>query len=115
MARILIVDDSPEIRRMLVSRLKGAHQIVAELSDGYAAASEVEASKPDIVIIDFQMPTVSGVHATREIKARFPDVVVIGYTSSDGSTHDNMLRAGADAVFGKDAIMALLDFVNAWS
>lgn len=67
------------------------------------------------MIMDFKMPTVSGVHATREMKARFPDVVVIGYTSSDGTTHDNMLRAGADTVFGKRAVMALLDFVNGWS
>lgn len=72
MARILIIDDTPEVRRMLRSRLERAHEIVGELSDGYAAASKVADTRPDVVIIDPKMPTVSSVHATREIKASFP-------------------------------------------
>ncbi len=68
---------------MLRSRLERGHDIVGELSDGYAAASEVEETQPDVVIMDFKMPTVSGIHATRAVKALFPHVVVVGFTSSE--------------------------------
>ena len=81
MARILIVDDMAEIRRLLTRSLKGDHEIVGELSDGYAAASEVEELHPDIVIMDHKMPLIDGERATRMIKAVFPHVVVIGFTS----------------------------------
>jgi len=113
MARILIVDDTPEIRRMLTSRLKATHEIVGELSDGYAAASEVEETQPDVVIMDFKMPTVSGIHATREVKTLFPHVVIVGFTSSEEDVRRRMVQAGADAVFAKEDVVGLAEFVDA--
>lgn len=112
MARILLVEDMPEIRRMLRSRLQNDHEIVGELTDGYDAVSAVEEKQPDVVIMDFKMPTVSGVEATRQITDRFPDVVVAAYTSSGHHVRDRMLGAGAAAVFAKEDLTALVAFVD---
>lgn len=113
MAKILIVEDMPSIRRMLRSQLERSHQVVGELPDGYGAASKVEQTQPNIVVMDFNLPTVSGVHATRQIKSLYPHIVVVGYTSSDDEARERMLTAGADAVFAKQDVAGLIAFVNA--
>lgn len=109
--RVLMVDDSPEVRTSLRRALREDCQIVAELSDGYAAASEVEETQPEVVIMDMQMPTVDGAEATRQIKALFPHVVVLGYTS-DPSSADQLSAAGADALFLKPDWRSLRDHIR---
>lgn len=77
------------------------HEIVGELPDGYRAVAAVEEAKPDVVIMDSKMPTVSGVETARQIKDRFPEVVVVAYTASGDDVRQRMLGAGAAAVFAK--------------
>ena len=109
--RVLVVDDSPEVRTSLRRSLRDDCEIVAELSDGYAAAAEVEETQPDVVIMDMQMPVVDGAQATRQIKALFPHVVVIGYTS-DPSSAGELNAAGPDASFLKPDSRALRDHLR---
>lgn len=112
MARILIVDDRPEIRRLVKRTLKkGDHEIVGELSDRYAAASEVEQLNPDIVIMDHKMPIIDGEQATRP-KRLYPHVVVIGFTSGGTESGNALLAAGADVCFRKDDLSALQSYLG---
>lgn len=111
MARVLIIDDIAVIRRMVSLALSADHEIVGELSDGYAAAAEVETVQPDVVIMDHRMPRVDGVEATRRIKALFPHVAVIGFTSEPAS-RDALLAAGANAAFGKSDLSELRDYLE---
>lgn len=111
-ASILIIEDMPEIRRMLKRRLKSTHEVVGELSDGHGAVAEVERSEPDVVVIDWQLPRVSGIDATRNIKAAFPDVVVVSYTSAGSGVRERMLEAGATAVFAKEDLAGLVEFLS---
>lgn len=104
--RLLIADDQPLIRRALSMTL-GAEsdiEIVGQAVDGQDAIEQALALAPDVVVMDLQMPRVSGVVATRDITAKLPSVGVVVLTTFD---HDDLvfeaIRAGARAYLLKDA------------
>jgi CheY-like chemotaxis protein len=69
--RILVADDEPHIRRILVTLLAGAGFVVTEASDGDEALAALEApSAPDLLILDLMMPRVSGLEVLNRIRAR---------------------------------------------
>lgn len=87
-------------------------EVVGEAGDGYNLVALVERLRPHVVIMDFQMPTVSGVEATRTVKQHFPETVVVGFTSAESEIRQRMKAAGAEAVFGKDELIHLASFVG---
>lgn len=99
---------------MVVRALGSDHQIVGQLSDGYAAASEVEETQPEVVIMDHNMPVIDGAAATRQLKALFPHVHVVGFTSSEECA-GALTAAGADVVFLKADLARLRDYLAARS
>jgi DNA-binding NarL/FixJ family response regulator len=103
--RVLLVDDSRPIRRVL-RRFLQTHDtiaVVGEADNGLVAVELVEELLPDAVIMDVQMPVMSGIEATRQIKVRHPDVAVIAFTSSlDQSVLEQMFEAGASLFLSKD-------------
>ncbi|SFE56927.1 response regulator [Paracidovorax wautersii] len=104
--RLLIVDDQPLIRRALAMTLgvEPDIEVVGQAVDGQDAIDQALALQPDMVVMDLQMPRVSGVVATREITARLPAARVVVLTTFD---HDDLvfeaIRAGARAYLLKDA------------
>ena len=104
--RLLIVDDQPLIRRGLAMMLatEPGIEIVGQAADGLEAIEQALATRPDVVVMDLQMPRASGVVATREITARLPATRVLVLTTYD---HDELvfeaIRAGAQAYLLKDA------------
>lgn len=115
--RLLIVDDQPLIRRGLAMMLAAEEgiEIVGQAADGAEAIEMALSLSPDVVVMDLQMPRVSGVAATREITARRPATRVVVLTTFD---HDDLvfeaIRAGAQAYLLKDASEAdVLDTVRA--
>lgn len=115
--RLMVVDDQPLIRRALTMML-GAEpgiEIAAEAGDGVEAVERALTSRPDVVIMDLQMPRASGVVATREITAKLPATRIVVLTTYD---HDDLvfeaIRAGANAYLLKDASeVEVLDTVRA--
>lgn len=115
--RLMVVDDQPLIRRALTMML-GAEpgiEIAAEAGDGVEAVEASLRARPDVVIMDLQMPRASGVVATREITAQLPATRIVVLTTYD---HDELvfeaIRAGAHAYLLKDASEAdVLDTVRA--
>jgi DNA-binding NarL/FixJ family response regulator len=104
--RLLIVDDQPLIRRGLATML-GAEtdiEIVGQAVDGLDAIEQAASARPDVVVMDLQMPRASGVLATREITARLPGTRIVVLTTFD---EDELvfeaIRAGAQAYLLKDA------------
>ena len=104
--RLLIADDQPLIRRALAMTL-GAEpdiEIIGQAVDGLDAIEQALALRPDVIVMDLQMPRASGVVATREITAQLPSVGVVVLTTYD---HDDLVfeavRAGARAYLLKDA------------
>jgi DNA-binding NarL/FixJ family response regulator len=83
--RVLLVDDVEEVRRDLrtILTLSGNIEIVGEAANGSEAAHLTESVKPDVVLMDLEMPVMDGYEATRQIKSRFPACNVIALTVHD--------------------------------
>jgi DNA-binding NarL/FixJ family response regulator len=84
MIKVLIADDHPLVRSALVDLLGGTGDIrvVAECTDGSEVTAAAARTKPDVVLMDLQMPRMSGLEATRALRAAQPDVRVIVLTGS---------------------------------
>lgn len=105
MARIVIADDSPTLRRIVTSVLsKEGHEVVA-VEDGVEAVQAVFQHQPDAVVLDVQMPRVSGFIAARLLKDDWQtaDIPVIMLTSLDAASDRYWAgQAGVDRYLTKD-------------
>jgi len=99
MLRVLIADDDNMVRFGLRGYIETEEnlEVVAEASSGREAIELAEAHKPDVVIMDVQMPGGNGVDACREIRDRHPDTKVIVLTAhpDDEEAMFNSIMAGA--------------------
>jgi two-component system response regulator AdeR len=77
---VLVVDDEPALVEVLSAYLRDEGFRVVEAADGRAAVAVARAENPDIILLDLNLPLVSGVEAFREIRAR-SNVPVIMLTS----------------------------------
>jgi CheY-like chemotaxis protein/anti-sigma regulatory factor (Ser/Thr protein kinase) len=104
--RILMVDDHPMVRqglRAIVDQFEGM-QVVGEAADGGEAVRLAQSLRPEVVIMDVNLPTMDGVEATRQIAAGIPNVVVIGLSVHNSlQIEDAIKQAGATAYLTKDA------------
>ncbi len=106
--RVLIVDDNAKVRRELrtVLALAGDVEIVGEAEDGREAIRQVEALRPDLVVMDLGMPAMDGYEATHHIKTHFPGCRVIALTiHSDETARQQASAAGVDDFIVKGAPM----------
>ena len=109
--RVLLVDDSGEVLELLRRIVEEDEEItlVGEARNGQEAVEKVRDTEPDVVVMDVQMPIMSGIEATKMIKDRWPEVSVLGCTSSDDRmTARAMARAGASAYIDKTKASTLL-------
>jgi DNA-binding NarL/FixJ family response regulator len=117
--RILIAEDQPLIRRAFAAMLalEVDFDIVAQAADGAEAVQAARRWKPDVVLLDIQMPRLNGIAATRQILKDCPETQVIILTTYD--TDDlvfDAICAGAQAYLLKDAEEAeILDTIRAVS
>lgn len=83
--RVIIADDHPLARQAVRSVLEGepAFAVVGEACDGDEAVKLCAELKPDIVLMDINMPGTSGLEATRRIKQLYPHIRVVMLTVSD--------------------------------
>jgi DNA-binding NarL/FixJ family response regulator len=98
MIRILLVDDQAILCQVLQTWLEREAdlEIVASAHDSQTAIEQVEILKPDIVLIDIEMPGMDGITATGIICQRFPETKVIVLSGYDSNTYlANAIRAGA--------------------
>ncbi|MCA9429841.1 MAG: chemotaxis response regulator protein-glutamate methylesterase [Candidatus Omnitrophica bacterium] len=81
--RVLIVDDSSVFRTTLSKVMESsAHVVGADTApDGKIALQKIQSKKPDIVILDVEMPGMDGIETLREIKKRWPDQKVIMFSA----------------------------------
>ena len=105
MAKIVIADDSPTLRRIVTSVLtREGHEVMAA-EDGLGAVQLVFLHQPDAVVLDVQMPRVSGFIAARVLKDDWQtaDVPVVMLTSLDAASDRYWAgQAGVDRYLTKD-------------
>jgi DNA-binding NarL/FixJ family response regulator len=101
--RILIADDRPATRSGLKALLTlfAQVEVVGEAANGQESVDLVAEHKPDVVLMDMQMPVMDGLEATRRIKQQWPEVRVIVLTIYT-KYRAQALAAGADAFLLKD-------------
>jgi CheY-like chemotaxis protein len=100
--RVLLVDDSPAFRGLLLWYLGTLPEleIIAEATDGEQAIAEVARLQPDLVLMDVRMPKMDGLEATRRIRAGLQSPHILLLTN-----HANSIPAGVVAEAGADAIL----------
>ncbi len=106
MIRIVIADDQPLFRDGLKAVLSADAelQVVAEAGDGDAAVRACEQHRPDVALMDLQMPGTNGVAATRKLKVARPECKVLVLTTFDSDEFVfEALKAGAVGYLLKDA------------
>ena len=106
---IMVVEDNSRTRHALTAciSLHAGIRITAEASNGLEAISKIKSRRPDIVIMDMQMPVMDGLEATKIIKKRWPWVKVIALTIYRNYQSEALL-AGADAFLVKGGSVAEL-------
>jgi len=67
--RILVVEDQEDLRGVLRDLLSGSGYAVVEAADGQDALTKAKSERPDLILMDIQMPVLDGYEATRQIKA----------------------------------------------
>ena len=110
--RVVLADDHPVVRGGLRALLESlpAYEVVGEAVDGDAAVREVQLTRPDVVLMDVQMPGVDGLEATRRIRAATPDVAVLVLTMfDDDDTVFAAMKAGAQGYLLKGAEQGEID------
>jgi DNA-binding NarL/FixJ family response regulator len=115
--RVLAVDDHPVIRRGIAAIIATQPDmiLVAEASNGREAIQQFRAHRPDITLMDLQMPELSGQDAISAIRGEFPDARIIVLTTYAGDVQIlRAVKAGAQAYLLKNTFHEeLIDTIRA--
>src|SRR5512138_168580 len=104
--RILLADDHHLVRAGIRQLFESADdlQVVAEAGDGAEAQALIESQKPDVAVLDIQMPKASGIEVTRWVRSHMPQVGVLILTAYDDDPYVMaVLQAGANGYVLKTA------------
>lgn len=114
--RILTADDHPLLREGIAALVNGETdmKLVAEASSGREAVQMFQLHRPDVTLMDLQMPDMNGTEAIAEIRSEFPDARIIVLTTYTGDAQVlKALKAGARAYLLKgDVHLELLEMIR---
>jgi DNA-binding NarL/FixJ family response regulator len=115
--RILVVDDHPVLREGIAALVNGQTdmKLVGEASDGQEAIAQYRLHRPDVTLMDLQMPTMSGIETIIAIRDESPKARIIVLTTYGGDVQVvRALKAGACGYLLKGHVhKALLDTIRA--
>ena len=95
-AKILVVDDEPQVRRVMKVTLSAEGYTIFEARNGEEAVESFRANKPDIILLDMNMPVVDGLAACREIRETSAVPIIMLTVRSAERDKVQALDAGAD-------------------
>jgi signal transduction histidine kinase len=107
LVRVLLVDDHVMVRRGIKSLTDGHDnlRVIGEASDGEQAVELTAQLRPDVVLMDVNLPVMDGVTATSRIHQDHPDIVIVGLSvHDDRQIVDAMTKAGAAAFVSKGSV-----------
>lgn len=116
--RVLLVDDHSLVRRGIKGQfsLESGFSVVGEASDGAQAIELAAQLKPDVVLMDIDLPVIDGITATQKIKSDRTAACVLALSAFDNDTQVmGMLAAGADGYCMKsiewERLIAVIDII----
>lgn len=115
--RILTVDDHPLLRKGIAALVNAEDdmKLVAEASSGEEAIEKFRAHRPDVTLMDIQLPGLNGIETITQIKKEFPNALIIVLTTYSGDAQVvRAIRAGARAYLLKRQVhRELLETIRA--
>lgn len=102
---VLIADDHALVRQGIRQYLEGADdiQVTGEAGDGHQALEMVNALHPDVLLLDINMPGLTGIEVTQQLKASQPDIKILILTAYDEDPYVfSLLQAGANGYLIKN-------------
>jgi two-component system, chemotaxis family, chemotaxis protein CheY len=104
MKRILIVDDSPTIRKLIGYVLRKKDYLTEEAEDGMDAMEKLSASEIDLVIVDLNMPNMDGISFVKNLRSSYYNLdlpVIMLTTTNDGDLKKEAYGAGVNLFLNK--------------
>ncbi|WP_296657403.1 response regulator transcription factor [Paraburkholderia sp.] len=102
MKRIVVIDDQPIVLKTLVNVLKAEYELVGECGDGEEGLRIVQTLKPDLTILDLELPKLDGLSLIRTIRASQPDARILVLSAKPELVMANHTRiAGASGYVSK--------------
>ncbi len=95
-ATLLVVDDEPQIRRVLQITLLNAGYDVVEAKNGQEGIEQVLQERPDLILMDFNLPDMSGLEACRKIRLSFTGPIIMVTVRKSERDKIDALDSGAD-------------------
>jgi DNA-binding NarL/FixJ family response regulator len=114
--RFLIVDDSDLVRRGLrnVLQQNPEWEVSGEASNGTDAVEAFKKLRPDVVIVDFQMPGMNGIEAARRMLEIMPAVPIFLFTQhASAELEKRALEAGIQSVISKSDTFPMVSLIEA--
>lgn len=112
--RVLVVDDHPMMRDGIASTLRAQQdmEFAGEAANGREAIEQFARLRPDVMLLDLNMPEMNGLEALKTVRASFPDARVVVLTTYKGDVLANRaLKAGALGYLLKSSLRA--ELINA--
>lgn len=102
--RTVIADDHTMVREGLrkLLQIDAGIEIIAEVGDGQGAINVARKEKPDLILMDLNMPGTSGLEATMVIKREVPSIKIVAVTIYEGDEVVEMVKAGVSSYILKD-------------
>jgi CheY-like chemotaxis protein len=97
---VLVVEDNPDVRQVIAGSLQMLGYSVTQARDGGAGLAALEEGTPDLLIVDYAMPDMTGAEVLTQVQARWPELPVILATGyADMRTVEQLI--GPDAILRK--------------
>ena len=114
--RVLLADDYPGIVDAVRRLLALDCEVVGSVTDGPALLEATQRYRPDVIVLDLNLPKVHGLEACRRITKLYPTIRVVMFTvESDPAVRQRAFEAGASAFVSKLAVDDLLPAIKAVS
>ena len=111
-----MVDDNPSVRNYLRALLeqRSTWQVCAEARTGKEALQRVEKNRPDMILLDFQMPDLNGLDVARQISSLFPEIPILMVTIHlSKQLAEEARRVGIRGACAKTDVGSIVEAVDA--
>lgn len=111
--KLLIVEDNPEMRRLIISIVRDLADSIVECADGAEALACYAEFQPDLVLMDIKMARIDGITASRQIISDFPSARICVVTDyADQQTKEAAGRAGVSDYVAKESLYEIREIIG---